>query len=65
MITKEMTKKELIKAIKAKVVKAKPMVRDDFVRGLKYKNKATLVRYLRKAKVDRDGYGISLCRITN
>lgn len=60
MVTKGMTKAELIKAIKQKVARAKPIVRDDFVRGLKYKNKVTLVRYLNKAKVDKDGYGISL-----
>ena len=61
MRIKEMTKAELIKGIKRKVARAKPIVKDDFVRGLKYKNKATLVRYFKKAKVDKDGYGISLC----
>jgi len=60
MVTKGMTKAELIKAIKRKVAKAKPIVKDDFIRGLKYKNRATLVRYFSKAKVDKDGYGISL-----
>lgn len=60
MITRGMTKAELIKAIEQKVAKAKPIVKDDFVRGLKYKKKATLVRYLKRAKVDKDGYGISL-----
>jgi hypothetical protein len=60
MVTKGMTRAELIRAIKRKVSKTKPIVRDDFIKGLKYKNKATLVRYLNKAKVDKDGYGISL-----
>ena len=59
-VIRGMTKAELIKAIKGKVAKAKPMIRDDFVRGLKYKNKTTLVRYFKKAKVDKDGCGISL-----
>jgi len=54
------TKAEIIEAIKRKVAKAKPLVKDDFIRGLKYKNKTTLKRYLKKAKVDRDEYGISL-----
>jgi len=57
---KEMTKAELIKGIKRKVAKAKPIVRDDFVRGLKYENKATLLRYFKKVKVERDGWDISL-----
>jgi hypothetical protein len=56
----DMTKVELIQAIKEKVKRAKPSVKNDFIKGLKYKNKATLKRYLRKTKVDRDGYGISL-----
>jgi hypothetical protein len=60
MKAKERTKKELIKAITAKVVKAKPMVKNDFIGGLKYKNKATLARYLKKVRVDKDGYGIRL-----
>lgn len=55
-----MTKAELIQAIKEKVKRAKPSVKNDFIRGLKYKDKATLKRYLKRARVDRDGYGISL-----
>lgn len=57
--TEEMTKAELIQAITVKVKRAKPIVKNDFIRGLKYQNKTQLKRYLKKAKVDRDGYGIS------
>ena len=57
---KEMTKAELIEAIEKKVAKAEPRLRKDFIRGLKYQNKATLRRYLKKAKVVDRGYGISL-----
>ena len=54
------TKADLIRAIELKVQRADPLIRDDFVKGLKYKNKSTLKRYLRKVKVDRDRKGISL-----
>ena len=60
MANKEMTKAELIEAISKKVRRAKPIVKNDFINGLKYKNKAELRRLLKKVKVDRDGYGISL-----
>ncbi len=56
----ELTKEELIKAISKKVSKAKPIVKNDFLSGLKYKNKPYLQRILRVVKVDRDGYGIKL-----
>jgi hypothetical protein len=57
-MTREMTKAELIKAIERKVAKAKPILRNDFIGSLKYKNKPTLARYLKNARVDKDGYGI-------
>jgi hypothetical protein len=59
-MTKKMTKVELIKAIERKIARARPIVTDDLVRSLKYKSKATLVRYLKTARVDRDGSGIRL-----
>lgn len=57
---KGMTKAELIKAIERKVARAKPLVKDDFIKSLKYHNKATLARYLSRVRVDSDGYGIRL-----
>ena len=57
---REMTKAQLIQAIASKVKRADPMIRDDLIRGLKYKDKATLVRYLSKVRVDSGGNGIRL-----
>jgi hypothetical protein len=57
-MARQMTKAELVKAIERKIAKAKPALRNDFVGSLKYKNKSTLVRYLKNARVDKDGYGI-------
>jgi hypothetical protein len=56
----KMTKAELIKAIEHKVARAKPIVKNDLIRGLKSKKKSTLIRYLNNARVDKDGYGIRL-----
>jgi hypothetical protein len=53
-----MTKAELIKAIERRIAKAKPIVRNDFVKSLKHQTKSTLTRYLMMIKVDRDGSGI-------
>ena len=49
-MTKEMTKTELTKAIGKKITRAKPIVRDDLIRSLKYKTKPTLRRYLKTAR---------------
>lgn len=55
-----MTKDELLQAIAIKVDHANPMVKEVFLRGLKYKTKRELEQLLEKAKVDEDGYGIEL-----
>lgn len=55
-----MTKAELVQAIKVKVRKVKLIVKKYFLRGLKYKTKPELERILRKVRVSRDGYDISL-----
>lgn len=59
-MARDTTKAELIKAIERKISKAKPLVKDGFVRGLKYQKKSELARLLRDIKVDRDGYGFRL-----
>lgn len=46
MLTKGMTKAELIKAIKQKVAKANPMVKRVFFRGLERETKIQLERKL-------------------
>jgi hypothetical protein len=60
IVKKDMTKAELIKAFTKKVAKASPLIKSDLIRSLKYKNKATIRRYLNNARVDRDGNGIRL-----
>lgn len=60
MNKRDMTRAKLIEAIKVKVKRAKPFVRDGFIRGPKYQKKSELERIRREAKVSRDGYDISL-----
>ena len=55
MAKKEMTKAELIKAIKEKGKRASPQVKRIAFRGLEYKTKAELRRQLRKMHVTREG----------
>lgn len=50
-----MTRAELIRAIKAKVTKANPVVKKEFYKLLKRSTKPKLERILRKVKVTREG----------
>lgn len=61
MVTKEMTKAELLNEIRQKLNKLKPHQRASVMRGLKYRTKAELRRKASKMKVtvDKDGYDIS------
>lgn len=58
---KEMTKAELIDVIGKKVKRLKPHFRESFMRRLKYKTKAELIRMAThmKVKVDKAGYDIT------
>lgn len=60
-----MTKTELIEAIKVKVTKANPMVKEIFLRGLKYKKRKELEDLLQRSEVSEDGYDISILRERN
>lgn len=51
----DMTKAELIAAIKKKFRKASPMVKQIAFHGLEYQKKAELLRRLRKGRVVRGG----------
>jgi len=55
MAQREMTKAELIKAIKEKGKKASPQVKRIAFRGLEHNTKAELRRILRKMHVTREG----------
>lgn len=55
MAQKEMTKAELIKAIKEKGKKSSPLVKRIAFRGLEHQTKAELRRQLRKMRVTREG----------
>ncbi len=55
----EMTKAELIKSITHKAQKAKPMVRELFTGGLKYRRKKELIRLNNKMIVSRSGWDIT------
>jgi len=57
---KDMTKEELIQAIEKKVARAKPIAKQTLLHGLKYRTKPELKQILKKARVSRDGYDISL-----
>jgi hypothetical protein len=53
-----MTRIDLIKVIKKKVKRAKPIVKRHFYRLLERSNKTDLERILRNVHVSRDGYDI-------
>lgn len=55
-----MTKAELTQEIKRKVKRAKPIVKTEFYKLLGCSTKPELERILRKVRVSRDGYDISL-----
>ena len=55
----EITKAELIKSITYKAQKAKPMVRETFTSGLKYKSKKELIRLNNRMRVSRSGWDIT------
>ena len=55
-----MTRAGLTRAIKAKVKRAKPVVKKEFYKLLRRSTKPELERILRKVRVSRDGYDVSL-----
>jgi len=61
MVTKGMTKAELLSVIRGKLGKLKPHQRENVMRGLKYQTKAELRRKASKMKVtvDKNGYDIA------
>jgi len=56
------TKAEIIKEITQKAKKAKPMVRNVFLRGLQWRTKKELSSIDRSMKVSRSGWDISTTR---
>ena len=55
MGTQNRTTADIIKDIKAKAIKASPMVKRVFFRGLEYKTKPELLRILNRMRVTREG----------
>ena len=55
-----MTKNELIRLITKKVENAKPIAKQVFVNGLKYKTKKELQDILHGVMVSEDGYDITV-----
>jgi len=56
------TKSEIIKEITKKAQRAKPMVRNVFLRGLKWRTKRELSSIDRSMKISRSGWDISTTR---
>ncbi len=54
-MTEKITNDELRKAIKQKAKRAKPIVKADMVKMIKYANKAELRRIMRNMRVTRGG----------
>ena len=61
MVTKDMTKAELLDVIRKKLMRLKPHQQASVMRGLKYQTKTELRRKAAhmKVEVDKDGYDIS------
>jgi len=60
MLTKEMTKSEILKVIEMKLRRLKPRDRTFVLSGLKYHTKSDLLSKARnmKVEIDRDGYDV-------